>query len=94
MQSALLLSAAMAAEAAGRDDATVRPAECNEMEEWVRCPFGKVCYGPFANMKKIIIRIQSHQAIPAALDALAQRGGKKSQGAHHRSRDLQFGTVF
>lgn len=34
-----LLSAAMAAEAAGRDDATAGPADCTEMGERVRCFF-------------------------------------------------------
>lgn len=53
VQSAFL-TAVMAAEAAGRDDATVSPAECAEMKEWVRCLLGKFSVALFANIKKMV----------------------------------------
>lgn len=74
----------MAAEAAGRDAATVRPAECNEMEERVRCPFGQVGSSPGENVKKNYNIFRASQAFLAARDALSQRDGEKPQGAQHR----------
>lgn len=79
----------MAAEAAGRDDATVRPAECNEMEERVR---GKTLLKTVCKheKKEENLRVEPHQAFPAEWSSLPQHRGEESQDAHHCSGNLDY----
>lgn len=87
----------MAAEAAGRDDATAGPSECTEMEERVRCFSFRML-----SLQKTPRTESSpdQQAFPVPAAACCSKMEKKTlQDARRRSdrggvRFLLYGTMF